>query len=274
MNADLDAYVRYLRRHGVVFDVVGGVLRCDDHDGELIPDDSPRRAIRVEGWPEVLEHRAPGDGLAADHATEMVLRAVAHAGPWPRGRHVLDAGCGTGVLAAAAALTGARSVTASDVDPRALALAARTAADSGAVVRLVQSPLLPELDPSAPPDLVLANLPHKPVPEGAALPISQAGGPDGDAVHVAVAERAADALKAGAAILFFLHSLPHPRLLSAYENAFRLEIVAWKRRWLQPGEYGSLADVWMRRAEDGVSHVGERDGRRFLTACVWRMTRL
>ena len=109
MNADLDGYVTYLRRHGIVFDVVAGVLRCDDHDGHLVSDFSPRRSIKVAGWPEVIEHRAPDDGLAADHATEMVLRAVGHSGPWPRGRRVI---VGSPAPWAACTISSARSFVA------------------------------------------------------------------------------------------------------------------------------------------------------------------
>lgn len=71
------------------------------------------------------------------------------------GRSVLDFGCGSGILAIAASLLGARSVTAVDRDPEALAVASRNAARNGVSLDLAGS------EPFAPGqrfDLVVANI--------------------------------------------------------------------------------------------------------------------
>ena len=54
------------------------------------------------------------------------------------GRSVLDFGCGSGILAIAARLLGARSATAVDRDPEALAVASRNAARNGVSLDLAR----------------------------------------------------------------------------------------------------------------------------------------
>jgi predicted nicotinamide N-methyase len=51
-----------------------------------------------------------------------------------RGRSVLDAACGSGLVAIAAAKAGATAVTAADIDPDALAIAAENASANGVAV--------------------------------------------------------------------------------------------------------------------------------------------
>jgi ribosomal protein L11 methyltransferase len=58
-------------------------------------------------------------GTGTHPTTRMCLRWIAdHAQPWP---HVLDYGCGSGILAIGAALHGAQQIDAYDIDPAALA---------------------------------------------------------------------------------------------------------------------------------------------------------
>lgn len=56
---------------------------------------------------------------------------------WVRGKRVLDFGCGSGVVAIAAALAGARKVVACDIDPDALVATARNAALNSVELELV-----------------------------------------------------------------------------------------------------------------------------------------
>ena len=72
------------------------------------------------------------------------------------GKSVIDYGCGSGILAIAAALLGAESVAAVDYDPQALEATRDNAAKNRVQERI--TPLLPEQTPDRAFDIVLANI--------------------------------------------------------------------------------------------------------------------
>ncbi|HXH03702.1 MAG TPA: 50S ribosomal protein L11 methyltransferase [Candidatus Competibacteraceae bacterium] len=74
----------------------------------------------------------------------------------PRDQVVIDYGCGSGILAIAAGLLGARELWATDIDPQALTATRDNAARNGILGRLHVVP--PEQLAAAPADLVLANI--------------------------------------------------------------------------------------------------------------------
>jgi 2-polyprenyl-3-methyl-5-hydroxy-6-metoxy-1,4-benzoquinol methylase len=262
-------YLEWLRAAGVRFTIAPSLLRPPDHDGPLL--DPSGQSVRR--WAHHVarpfdEHREPGRHLGADHATESVLEALQRE-PIAPGSSVWDIGCGTGVLAVAAGLAGGR-VVATDIHAACLALARRTAESAGVAIDLRLGPLLDPLRPDETADLVLANLPHKPVPAETSLALSQNGGPDGDLVHRQLVAQIRTRLRPGSRVLFFLHSLPVPALLRDYEQVARLELVSLKRRRLAEGEYGPLQDLFMERAAAGLAWMGQDEGGRFLAAGVWR----
>lgn len=266
MSPDLAPYLDWLRSHGVAFEVAGDLVRDEDHVGPLVEGDEEMRPVELPGIPPFVEHRDPEAGLAADHATVSLARALL-----PRiapGTRFWDIGCGTGVLAVAAGLKGASSIVATDVDERAIALARRTAADANVSIRFSHGMLLEAVPARLDADLVAANLPHKPCPPGGALPLSQRAGEDGADVHSAFAAQAAARLAPGATVGFWLHSLPDPRLLRAYAG-FDLTLVSWKRRFLQPGEYEGVLPWFLDRARRGLGYMADSSGRRFLVGGVW-----
>jgi len=271
MDADLQAYLDWLRGHGARFTVAPELAQDADHDGPVLDGLDALRPVELDGIPPFVEHRDVARALGSDHATMSVAHVLL-----PRlalGARFWDVGCGTGVLAVAAGLKGARAVVATDVDDRALALARRTAADANVAVRFCHGSLLDPVPEGLEADVVAANLPHKPCPEGCGLPVGQAGGEDGAAVHEAFAAQAATRLASGARVFFFLHSLPHPRLLLRYAEAFDLTLLAWKRRFFAPGEYGALQEHFVARHHEGVAYVAERAGRRFLVGGTWMAAR-
>jgi ribosomal protein L11 methyltransferase len=84
-----------------------------------------------------------------------------------RGQRVVDYGCGSGVLAIAAALLGASEVVAIDNDPQALLASQDNAARNGVADRIAL--YLPDADPREPADFVLANILAGPLYELAPL---------------------------------------------------------------------------------------------------------
>jgi len=266
LDPDLARYLDWLRGHGVPFAVAEDLVRDDDHDGPLVEGDEEMRPIELQGIAPFVEHRDPARGLAADHATLSLASALLRL--LDLGARVWDIGCGTGVLAVAAGLKGASAIVATDVDERALTLARRTAADANVSVRFGHGVLLEAVPARLEADLVAANLPHKPCLPGANLPLSQRAGEDGADIHAMFAKQAAARLAPGAVVAFWLHSLPDPRLLKAYE-AFDLTLVSWKRRFLQPDEYQDVLPHFLERASRGASYVEEARGQRFLVGGVW-----
>lgn len=85
----------------------------------------------------------------------------------PQGKRVIDYGCGSGILAIAAALLGAESVIGVDNDPQAI-----TASDENARRNHVSEKIdayLPSHEPKTPADLLLANILAGPLGELAPL---------------------------------------------------------------------------------------------------------
>jgi release factor glutamine methyltransferase len=269
----LASYLEYLRGHGVRFGVAGDLWRLPDHDGPLVTGTEDVRPIELDGIPPFVEHRDVANGLCADHASGAVARTLLRAELIPQACRFWDVGCGTGVLATVAGLAGARVILASDVDPRVIALAKRTASEAGVNVQFLRGSLLEPYPPEARAEVVIANLPHKPVPRALGLVLAQDGGEDGAFVHTAFVDQAAPRFAPGTHVCFFLHSLPDPRLLRRYAEDFDLTLLGWKRRYLQPGEYGPLQDHFVERARRGDSFLVEEDGRRHLVAGVWKAVR-
>lgn len=79
----------------------------------------------------------------------------------PRGWQVIDYGCGSGVLAIAALLLGARTAWAVDNDPQALQATRQNAGENGVLDRIAVYP--PETLPALEADLLLANILAEPL---------------------------------------------------------------------------------------------------------------
>jgi len=130
-------------------------------------------------------------GTGTHPTTRMCLRWIAHqAGgqsPWPR---VLDYGCGSGILAIAAALHGAQEVDAVDIDPAAVQSTVDNARANGVQLNCG----LPDMAAGRYP-LVLANILATPLKLLAPLLCGHLDG-DGDLVLAGILERQADELKA------------------------------------------------------------------------------
>jgi len=96
------------------------------------------------------------------HTTTALCLEWLDANP-PRGKQVIDYGCGSGILAIAAHRLGAAAVQAVDIDPQALTAARANAVRNGITGNF--DVLLPESLPAGPVDLVLANILANPLVE-------------------------------------------------------------------------------------------------------------
>ncbi|MBK1687068.1 [LSU ribosomal protein L11P]-lysine N-methyltransferase [Rubrivivax gelatinosus] len=127
-------------------------------------------------------------GTGTHPTTRMCLRWIAaHAQPWSR---VLDYGCGSGILAIAAALHGAAAVDAVDIDPAAVDSTCANAVANGVTL----TPGLPDAAGGVYP-LVLANILATPLKLLAPL-LAGFVAPGGSLVLAGILERQADELKA------------------------------------------------------------------------------
>lgn len=268
MHPDPQRYLDWLAAHGVAVRAPSDLPRLADHRGPLIVGAEPLRQLEVPGG-TIEEVRDPASGLAADHATEVVAHGIHHPLVRVRGREAWDLGCGTGTLMVVAARAGAARVLGTDVDDAALELARQTLARAGVDAELVETTLMDAIAPDRRADLLIVNLPHKPVPEGFDLTGCQNGGPDGGTVHAALADQLADRLAPDGQMVFSLHSLPHPDLLRRYAEELDLTMLAWRRRYFHGDEYGALRDVFRERTAAGTSLVFEEDGEEYLLCGLW-----
>lgn len=117
---------------------------------------SPHEAQPV--WPEHAVVLRMDPGLAFGTGTHATTRLCLN---WLdqadlAGKHVIDYGCGSGVLAVAAALLGAERVTAFDIDPQAMTATLDNARVNGVADKLSLCPT--DQPPQQPADIVIANI--------------------------------------------------------------------------------------------------------------------
>jgi ribosomal protein L11 methyltransferase len=128
------------------------------HDRGRVPDDTIN--LRIEaGAAFGTGHHGTTTGCL-----EAYDQLLAEHGPAPK---VLDVGCGTGVLAIAAALTGSPLALGTDIDPVSVRIANENAALNEAAARFVHAAGLddPAITAAAPYDLVFANILAQPLIE-------------------------------------------------------------------------------------------------------------
>lgn len=271
MTTVLDRYLAYLVDAGVSFTRAPDLRRDPDQPGRPHKNGDAVRELRLEGLPPIREARDPARCLSACHATMSVARALVRPGIVRPSEPFWEVGCGTGVLAIAAALLGARPVLATDVAASALDLARRNVAAAGVDVEIAECSVIDRAGAEAFANagaLLAANLPHKPSRGRRRLPLAQDGGAEGDALFATLLDQAA-ALPGAVRLLFFMHSLPHPRVLARIGREYRLTLLSWKRRFLEDGEFGPLDAWYLERSSAGTSFVAEAEGRRFLVCGVW-----
>lgn len=166
---------------------------------------------QVLGWVEFAGRRMPvAPGVFVPRRrSELLVREAVRAG----GRVLVDLCCGSGAIgvAAALALPGSR-LWSCDLDPAAVACAARTIAEAGvdgrALAGDLDAPLPAELAGRV--DVLLANTPYVPTGQIALMPVEARehepllaldGGADGLALHRRVAAAAPHWLRSGGTLV-------------------------------------------------------------------------
>lgn len=129
----------------------------------------PPLAIGERLWIGANWHRAPSDRLAVRLDPGLAFGTGSH--PTTRlalqflesnirgGESVLDYGCGSGILAIAAARLGAARIDATDVDPQAIETTTQNAVTNGVRIRA----MLPDVLQPATYDLVISNILAQPL---------------------------------------------------------------------------------------------------------------
>lgn len=234
--------------------------RLPDAEGSAWGPLGARRRLPWNGVRPV-ECRDLRRGLGADQATDLTARALLADAHLLRGASVCETGCGTAVLGVLAAARGAARVVAIDCDPAALACARRTAATNGVRIEIRRGDLLRGVREHF--DVLIANLPQKPVPPRARLPLGQDGGPDGNSLLRSFLTQGAGRLGPGGRLYCFLHTLTDPDILNHLAARFdRAAVRLWRRRHIPPGEYpDDLLAYWLGRAARGRALIHPRPGR-------------
>lgn len=201
-----------------------------------------------EGIGPIAEART--DTLGSDHATYLLASGIARDRAHVSEKVVWEVGCGSGYLAALCAKLGAREVWATDVDERALALASETARLNQVRLHLAKASLM-ELAEDVQPDIVIANLPQKPVPANAKIAIANDGGEDGARLLRPFLVQAGARLRRGARLYLFLHSLATP-VLQQLRSDFEIRSTVRCKRIFYEDEFPQLLPYWRSRRNQGL----------------------
>ncbi|MFF9803765.1 HemK2/MTQ2 family protein methyltransferase [Streptomyces coeruleorubidus] len=184
---------------------------------------------------------------APQEDTELLAGALFDE-PLPPGAEVLDVGTGTGALALEAARRGLR-VTAVDVSRRAVWAARLNAVRAGLPVRIRHGNLFDPVRGESF-DLILANPPYVPAPDGAGRPRGAArawdAGDDGRLVVDRICREAPDLLHPGGVLLLVQSALSGPDLTVGQLRSSGLKAAVTCRRRIAFGPVLRGRERWLR----------------------------
>lgn len=142
------------------------------------------------------------------------------------GERVLEVGCGSGVVSIHCASNGC-TVTAGDINPKAVELTKRNAADNGVTVDVVETDVYSAVDGRF--DTIIFNLPYLPVDEEGLLAKAWSGGPDGLGPLPELLRGAPDHLLPGGRVVIVVSSLTEPRALEDALEGYDVESIGEER---------------------------------------------
>jgi len=188
-------------------------------------------------------------GVYAPQEDTSLLAAALSEEPLPRGAEVLDVGTGSGALALEAARRGGR-VTAVDVSWRAVCAAWVNARLSRLPVRIRRGDLFGPVRGQRF-DLILANPPYVPAPDGSVAPRGRArnwdGGRDGRLVVNRICREAPRLLRPGGVLLMVHSAVSDPDRSVAQLREAGLKAAVTRRSRIAFGPVLSARAEWLRR---------------------------
>ncbi|MFB8247114.1 HemK2/MTQ2 family protein methyltransferase [Streptomyces sp. NPDC055952] len=200
----------------------------------------------------------PPGVYAPQEDTELLAGALSDE-PLPPGAEVLDVGTGTGALALEAARRGGR-VTAVDVSWSAVWAARLNARLAGLTVRIRHGNLFEPVRGQTF-DLILANPPYVPAPDGRRAPRGAArawdAGGDGRLVVDRICREAPVLLRPGGVLLLVQSALADPELTVAQLRAAGLKAAVTRRQRIDFGPVLRGRERWLR--ERGLLSEAEND---------------
>ena len=136
------------------------------------------------------------------------------------GERVLEIGCGSGVVSIHCARNGC-SVTCGDINPRAVELTRRNAAENGVALDVRETDVYSGIDGRF--DTIVFNLPYLPVDEEGLLARSWSGGPDGLGPLPELLEEAPDHLDKDGRVVVVISSLMDTQALWDLLDDYQVE---------------------------------------------------
>ena len=267
------SYLDYLRQYQVAFTLAGQCRREPDHNGPLLSATLNPKIHNLPDGQTIVEYFSFANNLGSDHATLSTARTLIYFSDKIKNQAILEMGCGTGILSIIAAKAGAR-VTSTDIDLTTLALTKKNALANGVNLDIRHGSLCEPLMKDERFDWCICNLPQKPGAIEDGLPASQSGGPEGDMLMSKAVSGLINHQIKGDRLLFFSHSLMHPRLLNQLAKFYQIELWSWKLRWFMEDEYGPLHKTFRERHHLKTSFIWTENGREAIIGCVWIGTRL
>ncbi|MFF5252742.1 HemK2/MTQ2 family protein methyltransferase [Streptomyces leeuwenhoekii] len=188
-------------------------------------------------------------GVYAPQEDTELLAGVLCDEPLPPGAAVLDVGTGSGALALRAARLGAR-VTAVDVSRRAVYAARLNARRAGLPVRVRRGNLFEPVRGESF-DLILANPPYVPAPDGGARPRGAArawdAGPDGRLILDRICREGPALLRPGGVLLIVQSALSDPGRTVGLLREAGLKAAVIRRRRISLGPVLRGRERWLRQ---------------------------
>ncbi|CAL9343701.1 Release factor glutamine methyltransferase [Streptomyces sp. enrichment culture] len=185
---------------------------------------------------------------APQEDTELLAEALSDE-PLPAGADVLDVGTGSGALALRAARRGGR-VTAVDVSRRAVCVARLNAALAGLPVRVRRGNLFEPVRGESF-DLILANPPYVPAPDGEPRPRGAArawdAGHDGRLVLDRICREGPALLRPGGVLLIVQSALSDPGRTVGHLREAGLKAAVTRRQRISFGPVLRAREHWLRQ---------------------------